>query len=325
MGFWPSRVYRRYVEAHAGTARHELLHPEGELFADSKFGNILIKYDSMPAWMGYSNLITLDNNDARFRAQNEAHFRRLLHVYRSDAADYTRAVKSRLNQMLERLTGAALLAEIGATDSDLDIIPNREEEGSDVNSRTHANDIDQATALGRLIHRGDLDDLSVGEGGGSDSTVKYTPGMYTGSVMAEISKGPDEVLFHELVHASRQMRGVADKIPVNAGYGNQEEYLAVVLTNIYMSEKGQWRFRASWGDWDDDEEPTGARAHLQGGDADWFIRNVQHVNLSPSQLMENFKRSQPRFFNALAHLPPERPKFNPVRQYFREQQGAFTM
>jgi Effector protein len=322
MGFWPTRVYRRYVEAHAGTARHELLHPEGELFADSKFGNILIKYDSMPAWMRHSNLITLDNNDARFRAQNEAHFRRLLHVYRSDAADYTRAVKSRLNQILERLTGAALLAELGATDSDLDIVPNWE---SRVNSHTTANDGAHATARGKLIEYGDPDDLSVGEGGGSDSTIEFTPGMYTGSIMAREAKAPDEVLFHELVHASRQMRGVEDSIPVNAGYADQEEYLAVVLTNIYLSEKGQWRFRASHGHWGDDEVPKGANALLQGGDADWFIRNVQHVNLSPRQLMENFKRSQPRFFDALAHLPPERPKFNPVRQYFKEQQGAFTM
>ena len=321
MGFWPTRVYRQYVEAHAGTARHELLHPGGELF-DDRIENILVKYDSMPAWMSFSNLITLDNNDARFRRQNETHFRHLLHVYRSDRADYLRDVKSRLNQIQRRLTGAALLAEIAATNWDLDITPNRE---SHVNSHTIANNDAQATARGKLIDYDDPDDLSVGKGGGSDSTIQFTPGMYTGSVMAKEAKAPDEVLFHEMVHASRQMRGVHDDLPVNAGYRNQEEYLAIVLTNIYMSEKGQWRFRASHGHWDADEVPKGANALLQGGDADWFLRNVQHVNLSPRQLMENFKRSQPLFFSALAHLPPERPKFNPVRQYFKEQQGAFTM
>jgi hypothetical protein len=321
VGFWSRRVYKEYVEAHAGIERQELLHPAGEVL-DDKFPNIVVKYDSMPAWMGFSNLITLDNSGVRFSNQNEVYFRRLRHVYGSEKKDYISDVKSRLNQIQGRLTGVALLAEIAATDSDLEIKPNWK---SEINSHTSAGDDASATARGKRVDYLDPADLSVGEGGGSDSTIEFTPGMYRGSVMAKESKAPDEVLFHELVHASRKMRGVHDKVPVNAGYGNQEEYLAVVLTNIYMSDKGQWRFRASWGDWDDDEVPQGANALLQGGDADWFLRNVQHVNLSPRQLLEMFKRSQPRFYDALAHLPPERPKFNPVREFYKEQQGRFTM
>jgi hypothetical protein len=91
------------------------------------------------------------------------------------------------------------------------------------------------------------------------------------------------------------------------------------------TEKGQWRFRASHGALGEDETPQGANALLQGGDADWFLRNVQKVNLPPRQLMENFKSGQPEFYNKLAHLPPDRPKFNPVRQYFEEQKGKFAM
>ena len=309
-----------YVEAHAGTGGVNCCTPRANVC-----DNIVVRYDPMPDWMEFSNLITLDTDDKHFTAQNEIHFRHLLHVYRSDRKDYISSVKSRLSQIKERLTGSALLAEVDATDSDVEIMPNWKQE---INSHTTPSDDARATARGRPL---DYDDRkiktvgNVGEGGGSDSTINFTPGMYTGSVMAQEAKAPDEVLFHELVHASRQMRGVRNEIPVNAGYGTQEEYLAVVLTNIYMSEKGQWRFRASHGAWGEDETPQGANAILQGGDADWFLRNVQKVNLPPRQLMENFKSGQPDFYNKLAYLPPDRPKFNPVRQYFEEQKGKFAM
>jgi len=71
--------------------------------------------------------------------------------------------------------------------------------------------------------------------------------------------------------------------------------------------------------------PLGATAVLHDGDADWFLRNVQRVNLSPRKLIENFKWSEPTFYNAFARLPPNRPKFNPVRQYDEEQGGNFIM
>jgi len=95
------------------------------------------------------------------------------------------------------------------------------------------------------------------------------------------------------------MRGVSDKKIVTRGYGDQEEYIAVVLTNIYMSEKGQRVFAGSHGS-----------KILQGLDLEFFLDNSQHVNLSPMQLLDNFRWSQPAFYKALADLPPERPKYN---------------
>ncbi len=74
-----------------------------------------------------------------------------------------------------------------------------------------------------------------------------------------------------------------------------------------------------------------ANAVLTGADADNFLRNVQHADMPPVTLMENFRVSQPVFYNALAHLPPDQPKYNWVRDYeldrpflLQKQQGGFT-
>lgn len=96
-------------------------------------------------------------------------------------------------------------------------------------------------------------------------------------------------------------------MPVNQKYKDEEEYLAVVLTNIYLSEKGQWVFR---GDHDD--------GILVGPPASGFLNNPQHVNMPPRRLIEDFRNSQPQFYDRLAHLPPNRPKYNWVREYNQE-------
>jgi hypothetical protein len=151
--------------------------------------------------------------------------------------------------------------------------------------------------------------------------VEFDPDMWSGRRMAAPSNAPDEVLYHELVHASRYVNGVFDGEPVNKGYDDAEEYLAIVLTNIYMSEKGQWIFA---GDHD-----VGI---LQGRDAIGFLNNQQHVDMPPTRLIENFRNSQRQFYDKLAHLPPYQPKYNWVRQYDLDRprylhmlQGNFRM
>ena len=45
------------------------------------------------------------------------------------------------------------------------------------------------------------------------------------------------MLIHELVHASRIVGGEFYDMPMSGGYGNQEEFLAVVIADMYRSEK----------------------------------------------------------------------------------------
>lgn len=60
----------------------------------------------------------------------------------------------------------------------------------------------------------------------------------------------DEVLFHELVHTGRKLDGIYKLTPTTdaaSPYQNVEDFIAILLTNIYMSEKGKRVFRGSHG------------------------------------------------------------------------------
>jgi hypothetical protein len=114
----------------------------------------------------------------------------------------------------------------------------------------------------------------------------------------------DEVLFHEIVHALRIMVGVSHiEEPVTAHYDNLEEYAAIVVSNIYLSEKRSKWFRA-----DHSGFTTLPRA-------DDFLKNVQHVNLSPGRLLDRLRHEHPKFFRELAFLPPILARWNPARDY----------
>lgn len=88
------------------------------------------------------------------------------------------------------------------------------------------------------------DDLATytGTGRGSNTTVKYSPDTYVKSACYGGLYGSqaDEALFHELVHGYRYLRGMYNPIPTHEklwGYWNEEEWLAILITNIYISAK----------------------------------------------------------------------------------------
>ena len=95
-------------------------------------------------------------------------------------------------------------------------------------------------------------------GGGSEYLIQFTPGFYDrANVLAQSFAGQfraDALLFHELVHAARGTSGVFDGTalsgPLPYGdlkrYTNVDEFVAIMLTNIYRSERYRTlRLRAS--------------------------------------------------------------------------------
>jgi hypothetical protein len=98
-------------------------------------------------------------------------------------------------------------------------------------------------------HGGFLLEVQPSTGRTFTGKVKFDPALFQqGSRCFQVKLGskyshggqPDEVFFHELIHAIRGSIS-HQKVPLNGGlwrYGDTEEFFAVVVTNIYISEKG---------------------------------------------------------------------------------------
>jgi Effector protein len=323
MGTWPRRTYVQYVEKHAqGRDIVDLQYPYVEAF-DADNPRILLSYYSMLFWMDAFN-IAFDDQDATFR--------RILHTYRSGLQDYVGKVREQLKVINGLLTGKALLKELRDTGRWLRILPNwdwlkinsyadvddfilGEPGGGDIFTWRAAiakgTPVPLGTAAGGVARN--VFGLPVpGYGDGTNALIWFTPDMYDPKHRPrKPGYRPDEVLVHELVHASRIMRGVMNFMPVNKGYDDLEEYIATILANIYLSEKGQTVFAGN----------HGTSVILRGAAADNFLHNSQNVDVPPTMVIQNFKDYQPDFYRALANLPAWRPKYNWVRQYDQESRA----
>jgi hypothetical protein len=84
-----------------------------------------------------------------------------------------------------------------------------------------------------------------GTGLGSDATIQYTPKQWRDAAATCTTGlcGPgsarDEVLLHEMFHGLRVMLGKLDSIPMGDGYNTQEEFFAILVTNVYQAEMGR--------------------------------------------------------------------------------------
>lgn len=114
---------------------------------------------------------------------------------------------------------------------------------------------------------------------------------------------PDEVLLHELVHALRDLTGLATKsgmrtynpVPKQPGWDNFEEFFAILVSNIYHSERGRKHIRSN--------HDSGWSSKT---DEEWLdiARNRSHVR--------RFRREQPELFNDLRDVPAA---WNPLRGF----------
>ena len=161
-----------------------------------------------------------------------------------------------------------------------------------------------ATMYGQWVDPGRAAD-GVGTGRGSSVVIEYTPGMWVpGSAIATTNATPtraQEMLLHELVHAIRQMRGLADtrqSIGAFANFDARDEFHAILVTNFYRSEKGISPLRRD----------HHGRQPLQNPSAFYA---QPHNKL----LVMDLCREMPPFTRALANLTCP---FNPIREYYAE-------
>lgn len=150
------------------------------------------------------------------------------------AKKYEERVRLAVNAIQRTHTGRALLGTFMAAqknDQALWIMP-------------YENDEDYCNArTGGFLSK----NLDNGQAGYEGARIQYSPthfevddcGWYPGMTA-------EQVLFHEMVHASRDMHDVSyDKTPLDL-MGDYEEFLAVLITNMFRSELGAKKFHRDY-------------------------------------------------------------------------------
>jgi hypothetical protein len=264
-----------------------LLHPAQKPF--KQFPNIAVAYSSLIDWLGLYG-----------RGRNLADE---IDSYKAMKNDHEASVTKQMKRIASRFTGTALLGEIqSATAVTLRIFP-----------YDYSMGVLNAVTAGFLRRPGT---------GGSPSMIYYSAHMWGPDArMLDWEKGtgffnlygavwdPDAVLFHELFHAARFMKGVANRRPVSQIFANQEEFLAVVVSNIYMSEKGEWMLRRN---------SSPSNAILTPAEFESFLDDPR-IRPSPRDMLEQMRVWQPTFWKSLAAIGPGLARFNPIRQYDDER------
>ena len=113
----------------------------------------------------------------------------------------------------------------------------------------------------------------------------------------------DEVLMHELCHSLRHVSGAqrfrrdaqgdVSYVSMSGGFGNIEEFFAIMVGTVYSSERGR--------------PPRGS--HNASGLSDPTV--LQRPPFSTR--LRDFHRRMPEFTRAMAAIPPTTATFNPFR------------
>lgn len=175
------------------------------------------------------------------------------------ATAYESAVAGLLFKINARHVGDFVFREIAAAKKRVEIRPH--EFAGDDKSETDPNPTAVATSERDSYKKGSpylksgqqdqalaaCTNYEDGRGGFKEATGLGSPvyvGFNPNAAFAAADAGPgsdkDSLLLHELVHAFRYARGIRNGCASSpAGYGSYEEFLAIVLTNIYDSEAGR--------------------------------------------------------------------------------------
>jgi hypothetical protein len=213
---------------------------------------------------------------------------------------YEDQVDNVVKTLTKRHTGWALLKTISDTGQTVSIEPNPTK---DQNSTTYAQNAQDAAGKGLEAETcmKDPKGSNEGTGKGTPSRITYSPWQW-GSVKGSNSNAgrePDEILFHELVHAMRYAAGKRNSCFASvSGFGEYEELVAVTVTNVYSSEIGRPLRRDHEG-----FDPLPAKTKLfndQAKRVEVDLHDPQKFCNWFRKQLENFKKQHPWLTNRLA-------------------------
>ncbi|MCL2714755.1 MAG: type III secretion system effector protein [Alphaproteobacteria bacterium] len=240
----------------------------------------------------------------------------------STPVQYERAVLTELRHIHNSLTGRALFREFQKRSGhSLRITPY---ENTVLNAFAQADDLRHATLKGQPERSGSSGQIlldaagksTIGDGTGSNSDVSFTPRIFTNYCNQHkhahrSGAQPDEVLFHEMVHATRQMRGILDPLPLGWMYDTEEEFFAIVLANIYASETGRpIDLRSDHHGFEHLTTDVDAKFLPKKDNADYRYR-----------LIDKLVHQEPTMTHELRSIHCH---FNPIRRYFELERTALS-
>jgi len=160
---------------------------------------------------------------------------------------------------------------------------------------------------------------------GSGAIIRFTPGKYILGSRLNVQEfglfAVDDALFHELVHAVRYSHGTARILnhhDLYCPFKDNEEFMAIFITNIYRSCKGtdtdklRWKYSFPWKSKNPNIPAPRKDQRTYAGMT--FKNQTEHTfteqsffELYKNVLIENF-RLMPEIFRVLADIECE---FNP--------------
>jgi hypothetical protein len=136
---------------------------------------------------------------------------------------------------------------------------------------------------------------TVGTGAGSDTIVRFSPGTFAPGTGAPTGPGtsPDEILLHEMIHGLRMMSGrfVREPVTSNPGMENYEEFVAILISNIYRSESGMPTLRADHIGYLPLSGPTTNSAVFKST----YERYLGHLDVEQPRLCSNLRQANVTF------------------------------
>jgi hypothetical protein len=262
------------LKKHRPADIRDLLHP-GRI--KDAYPNVTIGYFDFPTWLTRFDPTLIRPLDVN------------IHSYRYQRDKQAQDVELELIKIRMTSTGIALMREAEATGQKLSILPYWD-------FTLFPSPLFPARGFNALILPG-----GPGQPGlpGTNAIILFLPQMWGPKGTSGIS-GPgsnsDEILFHEMIHATRQMRGVFKQPPPGQEYTPEEEDLAVALTNIYLAEKKQKALR------------TSNQEFIPLPHPEAFLGNPASV-----RLLQEFHGQQSSFFDALAAILQDKAWWNPIR------------
>lgn len=154
---------------------------------------------------------------------------------------------------------------------------------------------------------------TTGEGLGSSSDLRYTPGLLPSGVSGSIEHR-EGTLVHELTHALRMKMGTASRSFVNDDFDDAEEFFGIMVENYFRAELA-WPLRAN----------HHGHHEMQGVAADPFANaDYLHLIQAHADLLRRFRREMGSFADSLETLDELRFPYNPLRHYRELEAGGFN-